>query len=388
MSESNDIRISVSAASIRTHGSQLVMRGWCMPPATELQVLLPSGRIILADVGLIRDDVAKQLGRPDDRHCGWFLTATAPEIAADGSAADVKAVFADGSEYSVATVIEQFDDNALSSCSLLRIEKAAGARDQEAGRTFEDLLKVIRDQRTIPLAEKSIDLREFEKFCKKSDYEGRYASYVSQFKKNLRSKQMEHFLSLQSVNVNGTGIYLNAAASSSPFSDISVRGGSAKSCYQQDMNYQPGRTKNRIGSNSRTIPLPRQSLDGIFLHNAWQHFEGMSDFATLIEARRLLRPGGQICIIPIMLRSRMEIVTSPSAWYTKSRLTPEEPAFDPRCTLVIDESVVQRQIKYYDPENLLQELALVEGMSFEFIYFENYKEAKFTPLALVGTRLG
>lgn len=386
MSDSDDLRITVSVASVRTNGLVLTMRGWCMPPATELTVSLPSGEVIAAEVGLVRDDVAKQLGRLEDRNCGWSLSATVPASATKGISAEVRAVFADGSAHSVPAVVEPFDDDALTRCALMRIADAPISRTQSADRTVPDILEVLRQQTAVPLVEKSIDLKEFEKFRRRADYDTRYASYVKQFKQHLRAKQLEHFLSFQLVSLKQTGIYMDAAASASPFFDIIVRGGYARFCYQQDLNYQPGRVKHRIGSNSRAIPLPGQSLDGVFLHNAWEHFEGMSDFATLIEARRLLRPGGQICIIPLGLLSSMQILTSPASWYTKYKMAPEEPAFDPRCTIILDEAAVQRQIKYFDPENLIKELALVVGIAFEIVFFENYKEAKFSPFALVGTR--
>ncbi len=386
MSESAEPRISVSVAAIRTNGLILTMRGWCMPPATQLTVSLPSGEVIAAEVGLVRDDVAKQLGRPDDRHCGWSLTAAVPASAAAGISAQIKAAFADGTEHAMPAVVEPFDDDALTRCTLLRIADAAASRTQSANRTIPEILDVLRNQTAVPVVGKSIDLRDFEKFRRRADYENRYASYVNQFKAHLRAKQLEHYLSFQLVPVKPTGVYMDAAASASPFFDVIVRGGQAKYCYQQDLNYQPGRVKHRIGSNTRTVPLAGQSLDGVFLHNAWEHFEGMSDFASLIEARRLLRPGGQICIIPLNLNSRMEILTSPSSWYTKYKMAPEEPAFDPRCTLVIDEAAVQRQIKTFDPENLIKELSLVAGMRFEIVFFENYKDVKFSPFALIGTR--
>ena len=59
------------------------------------------------------------------------------------------------------------------------------------------------------------------------------------------------------------------------------------------------------------MPLPAGSVDKLFLHNSFEHFEGDIDTGFVREAWRVLRPGGGLCVVPLYLSARHQIVTDP-----------------------------------------------------------------------------
>lgn len=225
---------------------------------------------------------------------------------------------------------------------------------------------------------------KFLSWVEEADYENTSASWWSQFSSMYLRKMLEHYASIELVGIKSGGVYLDLAASASPFYKVIRRTHDAKMCYAQDLNRAPGVREDIIGSNAADIPLPDACLDGIVSHNSWEHFEGSSAFDSIIESVRLLKPGGKLCIIPLNFRERTEIWTSPSCWATKYVNAKDLPDFDPAAAIVIRDEIIQRQVMWWRASDLTDRLSAIPGVKFEVIQVVCMGLSNF---ALVGTKV-
>ena len=149
-----------------------------------------------------------------------------------------------------------------------------------------------------------IDTKEF--ILNRSDLENymsdnihEYWHYFSTgYGKAFVGKTAEHFVSLKLSNFRG-GIYIDIAASESPFYKV------VKKYYQQDLVYENGIHGIKIGGNAAHLPVDDESVDFMTLHNSIEHFEGNADTGFIIECSRVLKPGGEVLILPIFLEKEV-----------------------------------------------------------------------------------
>lgn len=227
--------------------------------------------------------------------------------------------------------------------------------------------------------------QEFLDWVELADYEHAGTNWWQQFSKIYLRKMLEHFCSIELVDLRAGGTYMDAAASASPFYKVIRTTHGAAMCYRQDLNYNDGLRDDTIGSDASAIPLPDASLDGIVSHNSWEHFEGDSAIDFVKEAGRLLKTGGRLCIVPMVFRERTEIWTSPSCWATKYRNAPQLPEFYRSATIVINEEIVQRQILWWNPEDLARVLeAEITTLKFRIVQVVCGNKMMY---ALIGERL-
>jgi len=277
------------------------------------------------------------------------------------------------------------ETNARKAAYLARHPQAA----QEAAIDVPAIVAAVRAAGALEVRLDTIGWADFDAFVARTDYPTRYPPYIKEFGSGttLLFKALEHFLSFVLLAPRPGEIAIDVAASNSPCADIVLREFGAARAYRQDFNYPAGVHDTKIGSRASAIPLPDASVDLIMLHNSWEHFEGDEDIAFLFEARRLLKPGGRLVIIPVYMSTRMEIWTSPSVWETKYRAAPQTPAFDPRATVVVKEDIRQRQHKYFDAATLVADAGHVRGLRFEFVHFTNSTDRPYTnPFALRARR--
>jgi SAM-dependent methyltransferase len=150
-----------------------------------------------------------------------------------------------------------------------------------------------------------------------------------------REKRLEYYLTLQAFPFASGSTYLDIASCLSLFPNYVAETTEAR-VYRQDQYYQPGVRSIRlprflpyapsgpfgspdietgcIGSDACALPLPDASVDFISLHCSFEHFEGDADTRFAREAFRVLRPGGQVLIIPFYCGDdHQEIVREDSA---------------------------------------------------------------------------
>ena len=222
-----------------------------------------------------------------------------------------------------------------------------------------------------------VDIDEFAKYFRKIDYPKEFAAYSKQYCRSLSRKAMEHFLSFYLLKVHQNGSYLDIAASTSPVHDILEKKYSVKKAYFQDLNFDDKPHPCKIVSPASSIPLDSSSLDGITLHNSWEHFEGSEDLKCIEEAGRLLKSGGRLCILPLAFSQETEVLTSPLIWNSKYRHLKGVPEFDKNASIFINERKLQRQEKTYSVEYFNKILGRFKNIfDFKVYYFSNIHNDK------------
>ena len=124
------------------------------------------------------------------------------------------------------------------------------------------------------------------------------------------SKILEYFLSLLLLPIVPSDVVIDVASERSVFPDVVATTVGAR-VFRLDLIYPPGIHGDRIGGSADEMPLPAGSVDKLFLHNSFEHFEGDIDTRFVREALRVLRPGGGLCVVPLYLSARHQIVTDP-----------------------------------------------------------------------------
>lgn len=225
--------------------------------------------------------------------------------------------------------------------------------------------------------DEKVDIDKFAEYFREIDYPKEFEAYSKQYCRSLSRKAMEHFLSFYLLDVHKNGSYLDIAASTSPVHDILEKKYSVEKAYFQDLNFDDKPHPCKIVSPASSIPLESSSLDGITLHNSWEHFEGSEDLKCIEEAGRLLKSGGRLCILPLAFSEETEVLTSPLIWNSKYRHLKGVPEFDKNASIFINEQKLQRQEKTYSVEYFNEILAgYKEIFDFNVYYFSNIRNDK------------
>ncbi len=123
-------------------------------------------------------------------------------------------------------------------------------------------------------------------------------------------KLLEYFVSLDLNHFQPTDTVIDIASERSIFPQI-LRRLSGATVYQQDIIHPPGIHGDRIGGSAARMPVPDEFADKLIQHNAFEHFEGTTDSDFIVEAWRVLKPGGIVCSLPLYVSDRHCIVTDP-----------------------------------------------------------------------------
>jgi hypothetical protein len=271
------------------------------------------------------------------------------------------------------------------------MNKALDIVHEEPPHQDVDVIRTTLKHLRAKVVSSRLSLSGFEGYAQAVDYPIRYPEYVREFPvgKKLDAKAMQHFLSFELMDMNAGSVYMDVASSNSVTADIVQRLHSPARVWRQDLRYPSGVNGNLIGSDAADIPLPDESVDYMALHCSFEHFEDGSDIRFMREASRLLRSGGQVCIIPLYLATSYITLTSPSVWFCKYSDVVTLPRFDPRSTVSIMDSIQQRQQKYFDAHVLYVDIIrpLEERLDFEVHLFENHADHPGCPkFALLGTK--
>jgi SAM-dependent methyltransferase len=124
------------------------------------------------------------------------------------------------------------------------------------------------------------------------------------------AKILEYFLSLELLPVAQGDLVVDVASERSLFPDMVNRLFGTR-VLRQDLIYPEGLHNDRMGGSADNMPLGNASVEKLFLHNSFEHFEGDADTSFIREAWRVLKPGGGVCIVPLYLSVRHQILTDP-----------------------------------------------------------------------------
>lgn len=122
-------------------------------------------------------------------------------------------------------------------------------------------------------------------------------------------KLLEYYISYRWLEFNPSDTYIDVAAQDCPFAFF-IRDRFNCRVYRQDLYFlEKGIHGEDIGGDASKIPLPRNSVSKISLHNSLEHFEGDSDIQFIRKAQRLLRPGGKLLVVPLFIGDEYTIET-------------------------------------------------------------------------------
>ena len=133
-------------------------------------------------------------------------------------------------------------------------------------------------------------------------------------------KLLEYFVSYEFLDLDPSDVFMDVAAQDCPFTFF-VRDKIGCQVYRQDLYYmEPGINGEDVGGDATDLPFGDGTLSKMALHNSFEHFEDGADTQFIIEAQRVLRPGGKLCIVPLFIGPKYKIETEAGwvdEWGTK-----------------------------------------------------------------------
>lgn len=160
----------------------------------------------------------------------------------------------------------------------------------------------VRDFDLAPLAER------FARHMELPAYQGDYRAYGGGVELTRIHKALEHFVSFE-AGPPAAGLVAVDVGSCRSVVPLLLLEEYGCFCYAQDLTYPAGIRGNKIGSSADALPLANRSVDRIYLHCTFEHFEGQADAGFIKECARVLRPGGQVVILPLYLNSTYANIT-------------------------------------------------------------------------------
>jgi SAM-dependent methyltransferase len=110
-------------------------------------------------------------------------------------------------------------------------------------------------------------------------------------------KHLEYYISLKLLDITEKDRYVDIASCYSVFPPY-VKNKYKCDVWRQDYFYKNGVNGNYIGGDACAIPVEDNFFDKMTLHCSFEHFEDSKDGDLILEAQRVLKPGGKLCIIP------------------------------------------------------------------------------------------
>lgn len=195
----------------------------------------------------------------------------------------------------------------------------------------------------VPLVPFNIDVADYCRYVEAADYTSRYPDYYSG---NIREKSLEHYLAALWLSPGPGDRYVDIASEHSPVPEIYGRLFGCET-FRQDLSFPPGLNGDTIGSDAADMPVPAGFASRMALHCSFEHFEGDTDIRFIAEARRVLRPGGRLCIVPFYLAEEYCIQSDPVLAASES--IPFEPDAIPH----LAEGWGNRFGRFYDVEHAI-----------------------------------
>lgn len=196
--------------------------------------------------------------------------------------------------------------------------------------------------RVVPFA---VDREGFDRYVRESGYPAR-GYWQGGRQRAAVEKYLEHFVSLDLLEIAPGDVVIDVASCTSPFPEI-VADRYGCRVYRQDIVYPPGVEGDRIGGDACAMPVAEGFADKMVLHCSFEHFEGDRDGRFVREAARVLRPGGRLCILPLYFGREYAVMTDPDAWGER------EPELDPEALTWLAEGYGELHGRLYDVPRFL-----------------------------------
>jgi hypothetical protein len=167
----------------------------------------------------------------------------------------------------------------------------------------EALHRALEGVAGLQLFDYSIDAKRYRDWLR----DARYPAFA--YVVNRTEKFLEHQISFDLLAPAPGAIVMDVASCRSTFPSILRRRGHR--VIAQDLEFAPGLHDDKLGGSAAAMELPDETIDGMTLHCSFEHFEGPADTGFIREASRVLRPGGNVVILPLYLHQEFINMTDP-----------------------------------------------------------------------------
>ena len=209
-----------------------------------------------------------------------------------------------------------------------------------------------------------IDLEDYQRYIKSAKYEKRYPTLHDL----LPEKGLEHYLAAKLLEISSSDIYVDVAGTGNPVPDIYHNLYGATTISLNTVN-AAGENEISVSQEAYELNIPNSYASAIGLHCALEHFEGTSDINLLNEAKRILKPGGRLCIVPLYLANEYSILTDPKISSNGSV------DFGKEATIYSKEGWGERHGRFYDPNHLISRVFnTLTGMDIKIYHVVNASE--------------
>lgn len=233
--------------------------------------------------------------------------------------------------------------------------------DSESAKTVRD--KCNRGKR-LTVEDRLLDYDDFSSWIKE------FLSLEQHYLKSegvCLEKLLEHYVTHREHGLSSGNVFIDIAAQESPYADILLRKGIE--AYRLDISYPSGIHRRKIGANAAFTNLPEGFCNAMSAHCAFECFQGDTDFLSIIEAGRILKPGGKFVIAPLYLAKEHIIKVSP---FLKELVSIDEGAR----RVWRDDAYLESFSRSYSPEALYSRLIekIPSCLSAKLVYFPNIHE--------------
>lgn len=130
-----------------------------------------------------------------------------------------------------------------------------------------------------------------------------------------------HLIGFERCGLDGGAVVIDVGAQAGIWGELARRKYGC-TVYDVDLRYPHGVHGRRIGAGAGCIPLPDGTATHIVTFCAYNCFEGPADEAFIVEASRLLAPGGKLVIVPLCIADEHVNLYDPA-------ICDREQSFDP-----------------------------------------------------------
>ncbi len=202
-------------------------------------------------------------------------------------------------------------------------------------------------------------------------------SYVSAYKEVFTEKALEHYLAMKILELNEEDVFIDIAASFSPWYDLSEKYYGCHS-YAVDLLLPPDKNDPRlIECDATNMPFENESVTKMAIHCALEVFENDDDVNLVKEAIRVLKTGGRWVISPLYMDHFYGIRTGLKANRKGIK-------YGKAMRVWNDVQQGRRFFRYYDVEAFQLRISNVtDMMDVKIYYITNESEVKQAPEDLV-----
>lgn len=231
--------------------------------------------------------------------------------------------------------------------------------------SIENLIERFK-KLNIPVIYEKIDIADFNKWRKKYKEIDKYYRSLNDV---YIEKVLEHYLTMRFLDIKKKDTLIDIAALGSPYAKI-VKKRLGNKSYSQDLIYEKGINKDKIGGDAGSMPLSDYFADVLTLHCAYECFQGDSDINFIREAQRVLSNKGRLGIVPLYVDDVYFIMTGPK--YDKRKINVEKEA---RWIWRDDNGQSQPFSRHYNPESFKERIINnISNMKYKIVNFTNINE--------------